>query len=168
MIDEKNPIDLYFDMKEGRIKLAKKADRTATVGMLNEYVAMLRVVTIVHQHGHWKCKGQEFYGNHLLFERLYNSSISRLDTVAEKLIGLYGNVALKHSEQTELINKLNKYTSDDHIKNSLEAEKDFITMAEDLYNRVKEIGEMTLGLDDMIMAQASEAETSLYLLDQAQ
>lgn len=167
MIDEKNPIDLYFDMKDGRIKLASKADKTATIGLLNDYIAMLRLVNLIHQHGHWKCKGPEFYGNHLLFERLYDNSSARVDVAAEKLIGLYGNGSLKHDTQTKLINKMNKYTSDDHIQNSIDAEKTFITIAEDLYNRVKEIGEMTLGLDDMIMAQSSEAETSVYLLEQA-
>jgi len=164
---EKNPIDLYFDMKEGRIKLASKADKTVSIGLLNEYLAMLRLVALIHQHGHWKCKSPEFYANHLLFERIYDNAAERVDGIAEKLIGLYGNAALKHDGQTKLINKMNKYTSDDHIQNSLDAEKDFIEMAEDLYNRIKEIGEMTLGLDDLIMAQSSEAETSVFLLSQA-
>lgn len=165
--DDKNPIDLYFDMKNGRIKLASKADRTAAIGMLNEYVAMLRLITLIHKHSHWKCKAPEFYGNHLLFERIYNNANDRADAAAEKLIGLYGNDALKHDTQTKLMNKLNKYTSEDHIQNSLDAEKDFISMAKELYDKLKEVGELTLGLDDLIMSQANEAEVSVYLLNQA-
>jgi hypothetical protein len=40
-------------------------------------------------------------------------------------------------------------------------------MAEDVYNRIKEMGDMTLGLDDMIMSQCSDVEGYLYLLQQA-
>lgn len=163
---EKNPLDLYYDMKEGRIKLASKENSSGAVELLNNYISLLRVIYLVHQNGHWKCAGSNFYGDHLLFERLYNNAKDRVDAIAEKLIGIYGNDSFDHKVSLDKIAELNKFNSEDHIDNSLEAEKAFIQYAEDVYNRIKEMGEMTLGLDDLIMGQVSEAEESVYLLNQ--
>ena len=165
-MSEKNPIDLYFDMKEGRIKLAAKKSEKAPA-LLDKYVAFLRVAYLVHQTGHWKCKSSEFYGNHLLFQRIYEDAADRTDEVAEKLIGLFGNSALDDEGQLKLMYKLNHYNSDDRIANSLEVEEDFIKLATSVYETIKENGQMTLGLDDMIMNHVNKAETAVYLLKQA-
>lgn len=168
-VEDKNPIDMYFDMKEGRVKLAQKEQSySGVVSLLNGYIAMLRVLYIVYQHGHWKCKGPAFYGNHLLFERIYKDVRKLADGAAEKLIGIYGNDALTHSKQVDLIAKMySNYGGDDHFENAIEATEAFLSLSEDMYNRLKEMEELTLGMDDMIMANASEAEEYLYLLKQA-
>lgn len=165
-MEEKNPLDLYYDMKEGRVKLANKENNSNVVDILNGYIALLRVIYLVHQHGHWKSSGSDFYGDHLLFERLYKSAADRVDDIVEKLIGIYGKDAFLHSVIIEKMAEINKFNSDDHVNNSLEIEKLFIQYAEDAYGRIKELNEMTLGLDDLIMSQTSVAETSVYLLSQ--
>jgi DNA-binding ferritin-like protein len=168
-LEEKNPIDLYFDMKEGRVKLAQKIEeeKSDSPKILCAYLAMLRVMTLIFQNSHWKCKCPAFYGNHLLFERIYDDAGDLTDAAAEKLIGLFGNDALNHPEQIELMSGYyKKYVSDNHIENSLTVSKDFIKLADDVYNRIKEIGEMTLGLDDLIMSQSSKVEEFIYLLSQ--
>jgi len=166
MSKQKNPLDLYEDMKAGRIKLAQKQEDSVTITLLNQYLAMLRVVYTVHQHSHWKCKGADFYGNHLLFQRLYEDAQKKADETAEKLIGLFGNDALDHANQLPLMNELCKYHSDNFMENSFNAEKEFSTFAEDTYNRIKGIGEMSLGLDDMIMGHINQSETAQYLIKQ--
>jgi DNA-binding ferritin-like protein len=169
-LEEKNPIDLYYDMREGRIKLAQKEmeEKSDAPRILCAYLALLRTMTLVFQNSHWKCQSPVFYGNHLLFERIYNDSAELTDAMAEKLIGLFGNDALNHAEQIELIAGFyKKYISDNHIENSLNISKDFVKAADDTYQRIKEMGNMTLGLDDMIMAQSSKVEEFVYLLNQA-
>jgi DNA-binding ferritin-like protein len=165
-MSEKNPLDLYYDMKEGRIKLANKQIDSSAVELLNGYIALLRVIYLVHQHGHWKSFGPEFFSDHKMFESLYESASSRVDDMVERLIGIYGPEAFIDTEMISKMSELNKFNSNNAVENSLEAEKLFIQYAEDTYNRIKELGEMTLGLDDLIMSQVSDAEKSIYFLKQ--
>lgn len=166
-MSDKNPLDIYEDILQGRVKLAQKESESDSAKILNSYLGMLRTMYVVFQHGHWKCKCPAFYANHLLFERIYKDVGDLVDETAEKIIGVFGNDALHHESQVEIISGLYKYQSNDHIENSIAASKDFLKLAEDVYNRIKEIGEMTLGLDDMIMSQASNVEKFIYLLTQA-
>lgn len=39
---------------------------------------------------HWQAKGQPFYGDHLLFERLYQARIEEIDGLAEIIAGHFG------------------------------------------------------------------------------
>jgi DNA-binding ferritin-like protein len=165
--DDKNVLDIYDDMLAGRIKLAQEAPTSDASKILCSYLAMQRVMYIVFQHAHWKCKCPAFYGNHLLFERVYKDVRKLVDTTAEKIIGVFGNDSLNHENQVEMIAGMYKYTSEDHVENSLMAAKDFLKLADEAYNRIKEMGDMTLGLDDMIMSQCNEVEEYVYLLSQA-
>lgn len=165
--DDTNVLDIYDDMLAGRVKLAQEAPNQDATAILNSYLAMLRILYIVFQHSHWKCKCPAFYSNHLLFERIYKDVRKLVDATAEKIIGVFGNEALRHDSQVEIIAGLYKYKGDNHVENSLMAAKDYLKLAEEVYNRIKEMGEMTLGLDDMIMSQASKVEEFVYLLSQA-
>jgi len=143
-------------------------DKCSKVGAL--YVATLKALSLIHQHNHWTTKGVSFYGEHLLFERLYKSTLENLDLAAEKFIGVFGDQCLSYDLQTELLNKvLLKYRNleGSPIQMSLEAEKDFLKFSKDAYNCFEEEGKLTLGLDDMIMAIASDREGAVYLLQQS-
>lgn len=166
--EEKNPIDLYYDMKEGRIKLAQKSEENSgAVDLFNKYLALTRTMAVVFQHSHWKCSGSNFYGNHLLFQRLYGDAASLVDLIAEKLIGVMGNDSLKHSSQLSIMSELfSNFDSDNHVENAKEIVNIFLEFSDDLYNRLKEMNELTLGMDDLIMANASKVEEFGYLLKQ--
>lgn len=143
-------------------------DKCSKVGAL--YVASLKALALIHQHNHWTTKGVAFYGDHLLFERLYNDTLELLDVAAEKFVGLMGLQVLVYDTQTELVNKvLSKYSNleGSPVQMSLEAVKDFIKFSKDAYNCFEEEGKLTLGLDDMIMATASKSEEFVYLLQQS-
>lgn len=156
-------LDNYYNLKQAE-------DKNSTKDLLNYYVGFLRLVYFVHQNAHWKCKCSSFYANHLMFQRLYEDAQARVDTAAEKLIGILGVDALEEEEHAVLIAKnAKKYVTGDHsyVQGSLDVENDFIKLSQKVYDEVKENGDMTLGLDDMIMANASLAETAVYLLKQA-
>ena len=134
------------------------------------YIASLKALAMIHQHSHWTAKGVAFYGDHLLFERLYNDTLKLLDLSAEKFIGLFGDQVLDYELQADLINKvLLKYKDleGSPAQMSLEAEKDFIKFSKDAYHAFEEDGALTLGLDDMIMEIASKCEEAVYLLQQS-
>lgn len=133
------------------------------------YIATLKSLAIIHQNNHWTTKGSGFYGDHLLFERLYKSVLENLDESAEKFLGLFGDECLSYELQNELLNKvLSKYNNLEGTpaQMSLAAEKDFIKLSRDAYNCFEDEDKMTLGLDDMIMAISSKREESVYLLQQ--
>lgn len=143
----------------------EKCDKTAAL-----YVASLKAISLIHQHSHWTTRGKAFYGDHLLFERLYKSVLENLDLAAEKFIGLFGDACLDYQLQADLLNKiLLKYKNLEGkpMEMSLAIEKDFLKFSKDAYNCFEDEGRMTLGLDDMIMAIASDREGAVYLLQQA-
>ena len=143
-------------------------DKCSKVGAL--YVATLKALALIHQHNHWTTNGLSFYGDHLLFERLYKSTLENLDLAAEKFIGVFGDQCLDYDLQADLLHKvLLKYKNleGSPIRMSLEAEKDFLKFSKDAYNCFEEEGRLTLGLDDMVMAIASEREGAVYLLQQS-
>lgn len=133
------------------------------------YIASLKAMAIIHQHNHWTTKGDDFYGDHLLFERLYDSVLENLDTAAEKFVGIFGAECLDYGLQTELLNKVlltYKKLVGSPAELSLGVEKDFIKFSQDAYKCFEDEGKMTLGLDDMIMAIAGKREEAVYLLQQ--
>jgi DNA-binding ferritin-like protein len=134
----------------------------------NLYVATLRGLYLVEQNSHWLTKGLAFYGDHLLFERLYQASAEGADLAAEKMIGLFEEKGLDMKSQAEyLIKLLNKYQGEDLHELCLQMEKDFLSFTQAVYEFFEEEGYLTLGLDDLLMSIASKHEEAVYLLQQA-
>jgi DNA-binding ferritin-like protein len=134
------------------------------------YIATLKAIAIIHQHNHWTTNGEMFYAEHLLFERIYNSALEDLDLAAEKYVGLFGDEVLNYSLQIELLSKvLSNYNKleGSPVEMSLAVEKDFVKFSNDAYKCFEEQGELSLGLDDMIMSIASNREEAVYLLQQS-
>lgn len=142
-------------MKENSLKL------------LSSYVTLLKAAYEVHQRNHWLCAG---YGNHQLFQRLYEDIAQAIDEAGEKTVSIFGD--LKEEEGASDIAK--QYSPEGehtglrgYLESSLAIEEKLQELGERVYNELKEAGDMTLGLDDMIMSQASGGETRVYLLRQA-
>jgi len=132
------------------------------------YVAFLRSLYLIHQNNHWKVKGNYFYSNHQLFQRLYEKAQSNADSAAEKMIGLFTDKSFNVAEQTNCINSiLSNFTDEDEIANSLKAEKTFLRVSEKFYEFMKDNNKMTLGLDDLIMSIHNDSEEAVYLLQQS-
>jgi len=142
-------------------------DKSTKIAAL--YIATLKALALIHQHSHWLTRGDTFYGDHLLFERLYKSTLENLDLAAEKFIGLMGDGCLDYEMQAELLHKvLSKYRNleGSPAEMSLSVEKGFLKLSKDAYQAFEDEDKMTLGLDDMIMAIASKREEAVYLLQQ--
>lgn len=136
--------------------------------LMSAYVGFLRVLYLVHQNNHWEVSGSNAYGNHLLFERVYDGVEELLDEAAEKCIGVYGGLDSLNIDS--IIDKFKVKDSSDpnaYVKSSLAAEKAFQALAEKTYQALKDSSTLTLGVDDMIMSQYSKSEVHTYLLQQA-
>lgn len=132
------------------------------------YIALIRSVYLVHQNNHWITNGKNFYGNHLLFERIYKSAADDADSAAEKFIGLFGTDVLDLNMQAQMIGKiLEEFSGREPLETSLEIERKFLTFSEKFYAIMKHEDKMSLGLDDMVMSIANNREGAVYLLQQA-
>jgi len=137
--------------------------------LLCDVLGCLRAQYLSYQTSHWQVVGQSFYGNHLLFARLYESVQAQVDGLAEKLVGYLGRevVGLDHQ-----IKHIAGYTMrwsqiDCHHKRGLQSEADLQASLKRAYDGIKQVNAMTLGLDDWIMATANAHEENEYLLQQA-
>ena len=130
-------------------------------------ISLLRSVALVQQNNHWRVKGTQFYGDHLLYDRLYKSAAENSDLLAERCIGLFGNEVLNLRLQAQLIEKfLSSCTSDDPLENSIKIEEDFLKANKVFVKALEKEGKMTLGLEDLLPELSSHREESLYLLKQ--
>lgn len=53
--------------------------------------AALRASHHVYWTLHWQAKGAPYYGDHLLYQRLYEARVKEIDRVAEAVAALYGS-----------------------------------------------------------------------------
>lgn len=141
---------------------------------LSVVLVRLKYLAALHQNHHWTCMGDPYYGDHLLFERLYGDIPGEVDSIAEKAIGLgcTANVDLHlvHSQLLKLITGSGSATmipqSTDLAKKSLMAEMNFLAVMKHLCDSLKECGLMTHGLDNLLAGIEDKHEGHVYLLKQ--
>jgi len=137
------------------------------VNLLIQLLAILRALHWSHWTSHWKSKGETSYQNHLLFERLYTGVVEDIDTLAEKIVGEYGPEALGDFSVMEgSIRFLSGHAGENLVSRALEMEEHLQRAIKTAYEELKDNGELSLGMDDFLMALANSHETNLYLLRQ--
>jgi DNA-binding ferritin-like protein len=137
--------------------------------LLCDVLGCLRAQYLSYQTSHWMVKGGSFYGNHLLFQRLYKSVEGQVDSLAEKIVGYLGSEAVALNHQAQHIAEYCRRWSgiDCNHKRGLQSEADLQQALRRAYDGIKQVQAMSLGLDDWIMATANAHEENEYLLQQA-
>ena len=135
---------------------------------LSHLLAYLRAAYLSYQTSHWQTHGSSAYGNHLLFQRLYESVTEEIDQLAEKLVGYFGPTAVDMASQGAMIAAhLEAFGKIEcPHRRGLEVEAGTQKHFQNAYDAIKGVGAMTLGLDDWLMAAANAHETNTYLLQQ--
>jgi len=136
---------------------------------LCDVLGCLRAMYLSYQTSHWQVVGGSFYGNHLLFQRLYKSVEEQVDSLAEKISGYLGSEAVSLNYQMRHISEYTYRWSSigcNH-KRGLQSEADLQQALKRAYDGIKQAQAMSLGLDDWIMATANAHEENEYLLQQA-
>ena len=121
----------------------------------------------LYQHfNHLIAKGD--YSDHLLLGEIYETYLDRFDSFAEKGIVTYGDqlVAIDGIMKMEMMCYKQQTPGQDAIQNALAMEKHILMELTELYNELKSNDELSLGLDDLIMATCSDIERNIYLLTQ--
>lgn len=142
--------------------------------MMLEYVGFMRMMQLWFHGAHHLTRGESFSGDHVnLYGRIYQAIEDQIDGAIEKGIGLFGDELGCPLHITEkALEIMSEYPSPIELKAAsqaavgLQVEKDFLKFSQNFYDALKQAGAMTLGLDDMIMANANAHETHVYLLQQ--
>lgn len=145
-----------------------RASANTALPLLQDLFALMHALYWSHWTSHWQTKGSPFYGDHLMFQRMYEGMKEEIDTLAEKMIAKHGGSAVDSLPHLVLVQPwLARWAQhEDLILRALQAETDFQEVVRRVYDDVKGLGGMTLGLDDFIMSTANDHETHLYLLQQ--
>jgi hypothetical protein len=143
--------------------------------ILLKYLSFCLALRDMYQSFHWGASSDNFYEDHLLFERLYNKLSQDADDIAEKFVGASSsNVVcpIKISAQRcEIYNNiLEGFIISDGGKpmsyRGIYAEQAFLKISADFYDNLESSNLLTLGLDDLLTSIYSSHEDNIYLLKQ--
>lgn len=152
-----------------KIKVAQEQPATSLnlVDLFCDYLGLLKANQIFSQTVHWTSKGENFYGDHLLFERIYDASLQEIDGFAEKAVGIAGEESVNPIKLTEkALDKLKELPTDDLLSAAVKLEEFLTTATQALYTQLKEAKQLTLGMDDLLMKIYDQHEENLYLIKQ--
>lgn len=150
------------------LKAAQENKETKNeTALLVQVLAALKAKIEWSKFAHWTSQGEEFYGDHLLYDRIYEESAPDFDACIEKfLIQWPEEIAnpiqtLKEAQQT-----LEKHQTESYLNTLMELSQHLLTQIKELYDALKTQEKLSLGLDDFIMTLADHHENHLYLLKQ--
>ncbi len=132
-------------------------------------LSYLQALSLLHQAAHWSTAGEASYGDHLLFQRLYEESQDFIDQVAERTIGSGLVPAINASSQASLMAeclKLLQKGARDRISISLRAELCCLRLIELVSAELEQRGCLSLGISNLLEGLADRHETFVYLLQQ--
>lgn len=173
----------------------KKADHvdlhTLCSGMCAEYgenaaselsvlLAWLRAGAFIHQTHHWQTRGQNYYGDHLLFDRLYEESTGMIDDIAERAVGSVPHMGhtlvqplLQAGHMTRIVWMFHPQEAqetqlgpDSYAATSLAFEKHLLDVIPILRGRMEVAGRLSLGTDNLLQGISDKHESFTYLLQQ--
>jgi DNA-binding ferritin-like protein len=142
---------------------------------LTNYTALLGLfqgAALVHQTHHWSCRGSSFFADHLLFERIYNESLSGIDQLAERAIGQGQPLAVSAKTQAAAmqvaIDMLGADPLDvtEMVQRSLSIESLCLSGLTNVLGLLESTDQLSPGTSNLLEGLADTHETFVYLLKQ--
>lgn len=131
---------------------------------LLETLAFLRAIHWSHWTAHWQVN---YYGDHLLFEELYNNTQKEIDSLGEKCVSFFGTESVNDRDQAKkMIEILSWIEEEDYLKRGMAFEDKFIGYLVATWELVNGANKMTMGLDNLLQQISETHEKHLYLLRQ--
>jgi DNA-binding ferritin-like protein len=189
MVDSKHSVwvdPLAFDAAENGPPYLPERSKTASNGMevldkivplfdgapmavLGAMVAVLRAASIVHQSHHWQSKGSNFYGDHLLYERIYGESLGFIDQVAERAVGSGSEDLVCPKRHALIVNGLVEFwciDPTDPVRISLTIERCVVDCLATARKYLEMNGQLSDGTDNLLQGVSDKHEEFIYLLQQ--
>lgn len=139
-------------------------------GELAVVLAHLRALAMIHQTNHWIASGDASYSDHQLFQHLYESTLEEIDEVAERAVGLSGpdcvDLMLQVRQLESFINDMCDASQDVEPHTSYSAEMCILMCLKSASDSLREKGQLTRGLDNLLQGIEDKHEQNVYLLKQ--
>jgi DNA-binding ferritin-like protein len=129
-------------------------------------IATLRSLYLYYQNAHWLSSGSQYYGDHLLFERLYNATSDDVDMLGEKALGITQDEAsVDLLENIDMVYKIlsnMQYDADSFFDSAVKLERALVKLC----SEQAKSDENTEGVKNMFAGLADKHEGHVYLLQQ--
>ena len=132
---------------------------------LQNVLAMLRAQNWLYHTAHWQTSGPTFYGQHLLFERLYAAVVDEYDALAEKIVQAFGPAAVEPIQAIQRASWLvSEWSGENAVAAGLHAEAALGAAVATALGLSKD----NPGLQNFLQGICDDHQTNLYLLQQVQ
>lgn len=166
-------VDLEVSMREfrrlerGPARMRNPSNDRGLVAM-QELLAVLRAAYMTYRTEHWSVHGDDYYGNHLMLQRIYEETEKHVDATGERIVGYWGPEAVDQAKQSKRVEHwMRDFEHKDPLRGSLKAAKAIQKQIDTAYRTLDKEGDLSLGLDDFLMAMSNDKDTHVYLLEQA-
>lgn len=136
-------------------------------------LAMLRSTSVIHQAHHWQTRGVQYFGDHLLFERLYTELAESIDGLAERAVGagdypLVGAVvsSKQMSDMIRMICNGSSSTPEQYVVLSLKSVAATLSLLRLVYDVLGQKKMLSHGIENLLQGIADKLESQVYLLRQ--
>jgi DNA-binding ferritin-like protein len=126
----------------------------------------LRVEQILFHVYHWRSKGADYYGDHLLYQRLYEARVEEIDRIGEVIIAVGGSIAPMTTVigMQDLISRVEATQGPDVIKG--------LALVNETLRRINDANDLlgktpfSLSVNNVLAGFADKHLEALYLLKQ--
>ncbi len=133
----------------------------------------LQAMSHLHQIHHWNTMGDTSYGDHLLFQRLYEESQDFIDQVAERSVGSKSVAAIEAAVQAQIIHSVllgltrgDEGTTRNYVEVSLKGELYCLQLIDSVMKLMESDNTLSHGISNLLEGVADLHETFVYLLQQ--
>jgi DNA-binding ferritin-like protein len=92
-LDDTSEEDLRLHLEALAVVVRTVTPASQTLEALCTILTSLQALASGHQAAHWQSAGEAFYGDHLMYQRLYDAVSKEIDDVAERYLGLGGDAS---------------------------------------------------------------------------
>ena len=147
----------------------------APMAELAVVLACFRAEAMIHQAHHWQTRGSSYYGDHLLFERVYGEVNGFIDRIAERAVGSGQEILVQPLMQISHMVAFSKlFYSDAPVQPtpeempllSLRALLKSSLLLQVVYTSLEQKGLLSNGTDNLLQDVADKQESLSYLLKQ--
>lgn len=140
---------------------------------LTVLLGYLQAMSHLHQIHHWNTMGDTSYGDHLLFQRLYEESQDFIDQVAERSVGSKAVAAIEAAVQAQIIHSVllgltkdDEGTARNYAEVSLRGELYCLQLIKSVIQIMESDNTLSPGISNLLEGLADLHETFVYLLQQ--
>lgn len=156
----------------GSKKPKKKADSGTAAAARNalcKLLSQLRALQQTYWTAHWQATGTAAYGDHLLFERMYEAMSGEIDNLAEKIVASFGNNAVNSHQQLTWMAYWTAQWSEGEsgvFEQVRDCERQLQQTLKQTLDLCERVGICSVGLKNYLEDLADKHETNLYLIGQ--